>query len=72
MPSKESSTTVDSPRRSKSVKEFAATHGIGMTNAYKLLALGQLKAVKIGKLTRILPEDEAVWVASLAPFTPGA
>ncbi len=55
----------EAPRRNISIKQFSASYGVGVTSAYKLIATGQLKAVKIGKLTRIRVEDAEAWNAQL-------
>jgi len=39
------------------VKEFAALVGIGRSRVYELLAAGEIRSVKIGRLRRI-PADE--------------
>ena len=38
--------------------------------AYRLLASGQLTAVKIGKSTRVRGEDAERWAANLTPYRP--
>jgi hypothetical protein len=52
-------------RRSWSVPEFAARHGIGNTLAWELVKTGKLKARKIGNRTIVTAEDEAAFIAAL-------
>lgn len=47
------------------VKEFCAQYKIGLTKAYDMIANGELRAVKIGSLTRLLAKDVLAWEKSL-------
>ena len=54
------------------IPEFCRDHGVSRSFAYKLLRNGDLKAVKVGRLTRIRAEDAADWAHQLAPYKPRA
>jgi excisionase family DNA binding protein len=47
---------------------FCQRYGVSRSTAYRLLSTGELKAVKVGRLTRIRDEDAARWVANLAAY----
>ena len=49
---------------------FCKQYGISRSTAYRLLASGQLAAVKIGKSTRVRGEDAEAWAASLTAYRP--
>jgi excisionase family DNA binding protein len=49
---------------------FCKQYGISRSTAYRLLASGQLVAVKIGKSTRVRGEDAERWAAGLTPYHP--
>ena len=62
-----------SDRRSSTPKDFRARHGnMAHTTFYELIKKGQLRAVKIGRKTVVLDEDEAAWLASLQPIKSAA
>jgi hypothetical protein len=48
-----------------SVEKFADRNDIARTRAFEEIKHGRLRAVKVGRLTRITPEDEAAWRAAL-------
>lgn len=48
-----------------SVNDFAKRNGMGLTKAYDELRSGRLKALKIGKLTRISKAEELRWRENL-------
>ena len=53
-------------RRSLSVKELAALHGLSATTVWSLIREGELVAVKLtGGTTRILREHAEAWEAGL-------
>jgi excisionase family DNA binding protein len=56
---------IPSAKQFLSVREFAALYGIGLTNTYALLKRGELRALKVGVLTRIRREDAEAWAANL-------
>jgi hypothetical protein len=51
--------------RSKSIKDFADHHGIGMTTARKEIKAGRLKALKVRRRVIITDEAERDWLQSL-------
>jgi excisionase family DNA binding protein len=57
-----------STKPAKSISQFGDDWGFGREKIYDLIASGQLRAVKVGKQTRILAADEAAFVASLPPL----
>lgn len=56
--------------RAYTLAEARAIAGIGRTSIYKLIALGELRAVKIGGCTRILASDLDRWLDGLPPIHP--
>jgi excisionase family DNA binding protein len=51
--------------RAFSVGAFCRRYGIGRTNAYAEIAVGRLRAVKVGRRT-LIPHDAAeAWLAAL-------
>lgn len=48
------------------IPEFCEVTSLGRTYVYKLLKLGELKAVKIGRRTFIRREDAQTWISSLS------
>jgi excisionase family DNA binding protein len=56
------------PRRAFSIREFCRQYSIGRTNAYQEIATGRLRAVKIGRRTRITHDDAEAWLAALPEF----
>jgi excisionase family DNA binding protein len=55
-----------------SIHYFCEEYTVSRSLTYRLIALGQLKAVKIGKLTRIRLEDAEAWAANLHSSKPAA
>lgn len=53
-----------------SISEFRARFGIGATLTYELLKTGKLRAVKIGRCTRISLESAEAWAKSLPSAFP--
>ncbi|MBL8549050.1 MAG: helix-turn-helix domain-containing protein [Hyphomonadaceae bacterium] len=53
-----------------SIAEFCAAYGVGRTRAYALVDSGQIKAVKIGRSTRITVESAETWRKSLPSKPP--
>jgi hypothetical protein len=51
-----------------SIPDFAETHAISRTQAYREIGSGRLMASKIGKRTVITAENAAAWRASLPAF----
>ncbi len=51
--------------RALSMKDFCVRYSVGRTQAYKEIAAGRLRAVKVGRRT-LIPEDSAeAWLAGL-------
>jgi predicted DNA-binding transcriptional regulator AlpA len=48
-----------------SIPDFCARYGISRSLAYVLMARGDLRARKIGRLTRIAVPDADAWAANL-------
>ena len=57
---------VAAPYKSSGVQELCERHGISLSFGYKLIAMGKLRATKIGRRTVIREVDEAAWLASLS------
>jgi excisionase family DNA binding protein len=57
--------TGDDVNRASSILDFRARYGLGHATVYRLIANGRLRAVKLGRRTLILAEDEAAWLKSL-------
>jgi len=55
-------------RLALSIREAVALTSLSRTRLYRLLGSGQIKAVKLGKSTRILRADLEAWLASLPAF----
>lgn len=55
-------------KHSSSIDDIAERYGISYTTVWRIIKRGELKAVKIGRATRILPQDEDAWVSSLKPM----
>jgi hypothetical protein len=55
----------DSGPRAFSIKSFCAAYGVGRTKTYKEIAVGRLKARKVGNRTLILAKDAEAWERSL-------
>jgi hypothetical protein len=51
-----------------SIVDFAATHAISRTQAYREIGAGRLIASKVGKRTVITAENAAAWRAALPAF----
>ena len=45
-------------RRALRVREVAATLGVSKATLYRLLADGQVRAVRLGRRTLVIPADE--------------
>jgi hypothetical protein len=58
-------TPAELAKPAKSIARFAEDWEFGKPKVYELIAGGQLRAVKIGKATRILAEDERAFAAAL-------
>lgn len=52
-------------RKSWSIPEFAARHGIGQTSVYAEIKAGRLQARKMGARTIITREAEDAWLSAL-------
>jgi len=52
-----------------SIAEAASAARISRTKLYELIGAGELKAVKIGRSTRIVASDLRDWLASLPSMT---
>ena len=63
--SRASQPTGDERNRASSILDFRARYGLGHATVYRLIADGRLRAVKLGRRTLILAEDEAAWLKSL-------
>lgn len=50
-------------------REFCRNNGFGVTTGYKILKSGDLKAIKIGKLTFIQIDEAERWAKSLPSYT---
>jgi hypothetical protein len=55
--------------KAKTISEFCRDWNLCPATVYRLIGSRRLRAVKIGKSTRILGQDEAAFAASLPPFT---
>lgn len=51
------------------LKEWCKKRHIGLTTAYSLLKAGQLKAVKLGRLTYITDEADDDFIKNLKPYS---
>lgn len=51
------------------VQEFCKSANVGLTNAYKFLNRGEIKAVKLGKKTLIPRAEITRWIEGLQPYT---
>lgn len=49
----------------KTIETFCGDHQLSRSTFYRLLRSGAIKTVKIGAATRITPQHEAEWLASL-------
>ena len=52
-----------------SIEDFCKLTRMGKTRAYQLIADGEIKAVKNGKLTRIKREAMRDWISSLPEYS---
>jgi excisionase family DNA binding protein len=55
-----------------SIRQFCEEYSVSRSSAYRLLCEGELRAVKVGKLTRIRHEDAEAWAAKLQSYKPAA
>ena len=55
------------PPKSSTIKQLCERHNFSEVTAWRLIKSGELRAVKIGRLTRILHEDEQDFLASRRP-----
>lgn len=49
----------------KSIDRFCEVHELSRSSVYRLIREQRLRAVKVGGCTRITPQDEAAFLASL-------
>lgn len=49
-------------------RKWCEDNGFGYTTGYKKINSGEVKAVKVGKLTYITDEEDARWVQSLPAY----
>jgi excisionase family DNA binding protein len=54
------------------LRQFCREYCVSRSLAYRLMRDGDLKAVKVGRLTRIRREDADAWARRLASFKPKA
>jgi excisionase family DNA binding protein len=54
------------------IPEFCREYSVSRSLLYRLLRDEDLKAVKVGRLTRIRREDADAWARRLASFKPKA
>ena len=59
------SNAITSPSVAKTVKEFCAHWRMSRAKFYNLVKTGQLRAVKLGRSTRVMAVDEAAFASSL-------
>jgi excisionase family DNA binding protein len=59
-------------QRAFTLAEIAAMGGPKHSKAYELIASGELRAVKLGRWTRILAADYQIYLASLPAMEPKA
>lgn len=52
-------------RESSTVSNFAKRHSFSLSTVYRLIADGDLTITKIRGLSRILDEDERMWLESV-------
>jgi hypothetical protein len=57
------------PPQNLTIKQFGELFGPRTTKTYELLKTGQLRAVKIGKLTFIPYAEAQRWASSLPSYT---
>jgi excisionase family DNA binding protein len=50
------------------INEFCQRYKVSRSLAYRLLSDGRLRAVKVGRLTRIRQEDADAWARGLGAF----
>jgi len=50
------------------LSDWASFRGVGRDYAYSLIKSGQLKALKLGRLTWVSPEADAALISSLPPL----
>lgn len=49
-------------------REWCKNNGFGLTTGYKLLNSGEVKAVKVGKLTFVTQEENKRWASQLPAY----
>jgi excisionase family DNA binding protein len=54
------------------IPDFCRENSISRSKAYGLFKDGTLKAVKVGRLTRIRRQDAEAWAAALTTYEPAA
>ena len=55
----------------KTIDTFCGDHELSRSTFYRMLKRGDIKTVKVGAATRIAPQHEQEWLASL-PVVTGA
>ena len=58
--------------KSSTIKELGKRHHIGVTKIYEEINRGDLRVLKIGKLTRVSEEAEADWLTLKEEQSPQA
>ena len=53
------------PLESSTIPNFAKRHGLSLSTAYRLISDDELSVTKIRGLSRILREDEILWLESI-------
>jgi excisionase family DNA binding protein len=61
-----------SERRAFPIADFCRRYSIGRTTAYREIAAGRLRAVKVGRRTLITEEAAKDWLAGLPGMQPRA
>ena len=54
------------------IKDFCTEYKLSRSHVYGLLKSGNLRAMKIGRLTRISRAEADAWAAKLAPYKSAA
>ncbi len=50
----------------RTVKDFCAAYGVGVTTTYALIGAGKLRTVKVGRRTLIVEASAREWFESLS------